>query len=131
MYACTHKPHKHTIQSHLFTLTHLPTVSFEVAHILKCVRPIDLNEVRVGSCKEVSPSAKATLPAATDTDLLEHTDVIDEDVEQPQFLTEAHQHEETAGVECYAVGLFLELLPHIQGPGQTDTQTDRQTDRQT
>ena len=105
--------------------THLSTVSFQVAHILKCARPIHLNEVGVGCRKEVSSCAKATLSTATDTDLFEHTDVIDEDVEQSQFLTEAHQYKETTGVECHAVGLFLELLPHIQGPGQTDRQTHR------
>lgn len=111
--------------------THLSTVSFEVAHILKCVCPVHLNEVGVGCCKEVSPCAKATLSTAADTDLLEHTDVINEDVEQPQFLTETHQYKEAAGVECHAVGLFLELLPHIQGAGQTDRHTDRQVERLT
>ena len=73
----------------------------------------------------LSSCAKATLLTAANTDLFEHTDVIDEDVEQSHFLTEAHQYKETTGVECHAVGLFLELLPHIQGPGQTDRQTHR------
>jgi len=110
---------------------HLSTVSFEVAHILKRVCPIHLNEVGVGCCKEVSSCAKAALSTAADTDLFEHADVIDEDVEQSQFLTEAHQYKETAGVECHAVGLFLELLPHIQGPGQTERHTNKQMERLT
>ena len=79
----------------------------------------------------MSSCAKATLSTAADTDLLEHTDVINEDVEQSQFLTEAHQYKETTGVECHTVGLFLELLPHIQGPEQTDRHTDRQVERLT
>ena len=89
MYVCTHSAPLHLPPS-LPLPTHLPTVSLEVANILKCVRPIHLDEVGVGCHKEVAPSAKAALPTATDTDLLEHTNVIDEDVKQSQLLTKAH-----------------------------------------
>ena len=41
----------------------------------------------------MSPVAEPALPAATYADLLEHTDVVNEDVHQTKFLAEANKNE--------------------------------------
>ncbi len=59
----------------------------------------------------------AYLPAAGHCELLEGTDVIDEQVHQPEFVRKAHQDEEASGVQSHTVCLLLKLLVQLQHSG--------------
>lgn len=52
--------------------------------------------------------------ASSDQELLERSDVIDEQVHESELLAEAHQHKEASGMQGNAVGLLLELLVKVQ-----------------
>ena len=53
------------------------------------------------------------LSASSDSELLEHPDVINEEVHEAKFVTEAHQDVQTAGVQgnavCFLGKLFVQL----------------------
>ena len=50
------------------------------------------------------------LLAATDGELLEGSDVVDEEIHETQFVAEAHEDIKAGWVECNAVRLLRKLL---------------------
>jgi hypothetical protein len=70
--------------------THLSIVAPQVAHVLACVRGVDLDRVRVHGGEVVPPVAEAHLPARLDVDLLERPDVVHEQVHQAELIGKAH-----------------------------------------
>ena len=56
----------------------------------------------------------AYLSTATDHELSEWSNVIDEYIHQTQLLTESNQHKQTTGMKGNTVRLFLELLTQVK-----------------
>ena len=54
--------------------------------------------------------------ASAHCELYEGTDVIKNQVHQPEFVGKAHQDEEASGMQSYTVCLLLELLVQLQLP---------------
>lgn len=59
-------------------------------------------------------TCKAYLLAATNGELFEGSNIVDEKVHETQLVTEAHKNEVTQGMQSYAVGLLCKLLIELQ-----------------
>ena len=67
-----------------------------------------------GLNKKNSACFLSCLLAASNKELLEGSDVINEEIHEPQLFAEPNQDEQTSGMQCNAIRFLLELFVNVK-----------------
>ena len=93
-------------------------VSLHRAHLLECDRAENLDNVSMHSGEVMSSMRKAGLFASPDLELLDNSEVVDQNVEQSQLVSETGEDLVPVRVDADGEDLFGKVLPVFELVGE-------------